>query len=79
MAEKIDFLNGVSRLHAFYTENVRILARAYNLSDEEASQLLDGFGYHNVARSILAPPKEPGSEPDNFSENERDMRGLGLS
>lgn len=57
MAERIDFLNGVSRLHAFYTEQVRMLAHAYQLSDEEAATLLDGFGYYNVARSILRPPR----------------------
>ncbi|WP_040162256.1 hypothetical protein [Nigerium massiliense] len=57
MAERLDFLNGVNRLHAFYTENVRILAHAYNLSDEEASQLLEQTGFHNVARSILRPPQ----------------------
>lgn len=57
MAERIDFLNGVSRLHAFYTEQVRMLAHAYDLSDEDAAHLLDGFGYYNVARAILRPPR----------------------
>lgn len=57
MADPLHFLNGVSKLHAFYTEQVRMLAHAYNLSDIEAARLLDGFGYHNVARAILHPPK----------------------
>lgn len=57
MADQLEFLNGVSKLHAFYTEHVRMLAHAYNLSDAEAAKLLDGFGYHNVARAILYPPK----------------------
>lgn len=57
MSERIDFLNGVSRLHAFYTEQVRMLAHAYDLSDEDAAQLLEGFGYYNVARSILRPAR----------------------
>lgn len=57
MADQLDFLNGVSKLHAFYTEQVRMLAHAYNLTDEQAAKLLDGFGYYNVARAILHPPK----------------------
>lgn len=56
MAERMNFLNGVAQLHAFYTEQVRMLAHAYDLSDEEAAKLLDGFGYYNVARAILHPP-----------------------
>lgn len=57
MTDRLEFLNGVAKLHAFYTEQVRMLAHAYNLTDEEAAQLLDGFGYYNVARAILHPPK----------------------
>lgn len=57
MADQLEFLNGVSKLHAFYTEQVRMLAHAYNLTDEQAAKLLDGFGYYNVARAILHPPK----------------------
>lgn len=57
MTDRLEFLNGVATLHAFYTEQVRMLAHAYNLSDEEAAKLLDGFGYYNVARAILHPPK----------------------
>lgn len=57
MADKLQFLQGVSKLHAFYTEQVRMLAHAYSLTDEQAAQLLDGFGYYNVARAILHPPK----------------------
>ncbi|GAA2182316.1 hypothetical protein GCM10009785_20900 [Brooklawnia cerclae] len=57
MADRLDFLTGVSKLHAFYTEQVRMLAHAYSLSDEDAATLLDGYGYHNVARAILYPPK----------------------
>ncbi|OYN89963.1 hypothetical protein [Parenemella sanctibonifatiensis] len=55
MAKEMDFLRGVDKLHAFYTENVRMLAHAYDLSDEQASMLLDRMGFHNVARSILLP------------------------
>ncbi len=57
MADNLGFLQGVSKLHAFYTEQVRMLAHAYNLSDEQAATLLDNFGYYNVARAILHPPK----------------------
>lgn len=57
MADRLEFLNGVARLHAFYTEQVRMLAHAHGLTDEQAAQLLDGFGYFNVARAILHPPK----------------------
>lgn len=57
MAKTLEFLRGVDRLHAFYTENVRMLAHAYDLTDEEASRALDNMGFHNVARSILAPPR----------------------
>ena len=57
MTDRLEFLNGVAKLHAFYTEQVRMLAHAYNLTDEQAAQLLDGFGYYNVARAILHPPK----------------------
>ena len=55
MADQLEFLNGVAKLHAFYTEHVRMLAHAYGLSDEQAAKLLDGFGYYNVARAILHP------------------------
>lgn len=57
MAEQLEFLNGVSKLHAFYTEQVRMLAHAYSLTDEQAATLLDNFGYYNVARAILHAPK----------------------
>ena len=57
MAERLEFLRGVNRLHAFYTENVRMLAHAYGLTDEEAAKMLDDFGYYNVARSILRPQR----------------------
>lgn len=57
MGDRLSFLNGVNRLHAFYTENVRMLAHAYGLEDEEASRLLDQLGFHNVAVSILRPPR----------------------
>lgn len=75
MSDRINFLNGVSQLHAHYTENVRLLARAYNLRDEEAAQLLDGFGYHNVARNILVKRDDAEEEPNNFGEQEEEMRG----
>lgn len=57
MTDSLGFLHGVSKLHGFYTEQVRMLAHAYNLSDEQAATLLDNFGYYNVARAILHPPK----------------------
>lgn len=57
MSKESEFIRGVHRLHAFYTENVRMLAHAYDLTDEEAAQLLDRFDYRNVARSILYPPQ----------------------
>lgn len=57
MSKEADFLQGVNRLHAFYTENVRMLAHAYDFTDEQASMLLDRFDFRNVARAILYPPK----------------------
>lgn len=57
MSNALEFIKGVDRLHAFYTENVRMLAHAYDLTDEEAARVLDNFDYRNVARSILRPPR----------------------
>ncbi|SDB91656.1 hypothetical protein GA0111570_10896 [Raineyella antarctica] len=57
MSNEIEFVKGVNKLHAFYTEHVRMLAHAYDLSDEQAARVLDDYGYHNVARSILYPPR----------------------
>ena len=57
MSSPIEFIKGVNRLHAFYTENVRMLAHAYDLSEEEAARILDNFDYRNVARAILHPPR----------------------
>ena len=57
MSNPLEFIKGVDRLHAFYTENVRMLAHAYDLTDEEAARILDNFDYRNVARSILRPPR----------------------
>lgn len=57
MGNTLDFLRGVDRLHAFYTENVRMLAHAYDLTDEEASQLLANTGFNNVAVAILREPR----------------------
>lgn len=57
MSDRLEFLQGVTKLHAFYTEQVRMLAHAYGLQDAEAATLLDQFGYYNVARSILNPPQ----------------------
>ncbi|QGF25300.1 hypothetical protein Rai3103_16125 [Raineyella fluvialis] len=54
---EIEFVKGVDKLHAFYTEQVRMLARAYDLTDRQAAALLEQYGYHNVARSILYPPR----------------------
>lgn len=76
MAERIDFLNGVARLHAFYTEQVRMLAHAYDLSPEEAAQLLDGYGYYNVARAILAPRDEQSVKTPQ--EEEQEVRGRSI-
>lgn len=57
MANTLEFLRGVDRLHAFYTENVRMLAHAYDLTDEEASRLLSHTGFNNVAVAILREPR----------------------
>lgn len=57
MSNELQFIKGVDKLHAFYTENVRMLAHAYDLSDEEAARILDRFDFRNVARSILRPPR----------------------
>lgn len=57
MSKELEFIKGVDKLHAFYTENVRMLAHAYDLDDEEAARLLDRFDFRNVSRSILAPPR----------------------
>ncbi|GAB3623060.1 hypothetical protein GCM10027418_11420 [Mariniluteicoccus endophyticus] len=57
MSNELEFIKGVDKLHAFYTENVRMLARAYDLSDEQAAQMLEQFEFRNVARSILRPPR----------------------
>ena len=57
MSNALQFIKGVDKLHAFYTENVRMLAHAYDLSDEDAARLLDMYDFKNVARSILRPPR----------------------
>lgn len=57
MGNTLDFLRGVDRLHAFYTENVRMLAHAYDLTDEQASQLLANTGFNNVSVAILREPR----------------------
>ena len=57
MANTLEFLRGVDRLHAFYTENVRMLAHAYDLTDEEASHVLANTGFNNVSVAILRPPR----------------------
>lgn len=57
MSDEIEFIKGVNKLHAFYTEHVRMLAHAYDLDDKRAATLLDDYGYHNVARAILYPPR----------------------
>lgn len=57
MARELEFIKGVDTLHAFYTEHVRMLAHAYDLSDEDAARVLDRFDFKNVARSILREPR----------------------
>ena len=57
MAKELEFIRGVDKLHAFYTEHVRMLAHAYDLSDEDAARILDRFDFKNVSRSILAPAR----------------------
>lgn len=57
MSNALEFIKGVDKLHAFYTENVRMLAHAYGLSDEEAARILENYDFRNVARSILHPPR----------------------
>ncbi|WP_374929506.1 hypothetical protein [Kytococcus sedentarius] len=56
-SSEIEFIKNVDKLHAFYTENVRMLAHAYELSDEEAARVLARFDFNNVSRSILRPPR----------------------
>lgn len=70
MSHELEFIRGVDRLHAFYTENVRMLAHAYGLSDEDAARVLDNFDFRNVARSILRPPRV--EDFDDFNGNSRD-------
>ncbi|EME35588.1 MULTISPECIES: hypothetical protein [Kocuria] len=80
MSKEIEFLKGVDKLHAFYTENVRMLAHAYDLEDEEAAQLLGRYDYRNVSRSILRPPRvDPlgqiiGDQPQQ-SDSDEDSQG----
>jgi hypothetical protein len=57
VSNELEFIKGVDKLHAFYTENVRMLAHAYDLDDETAARLLENFDFRNVARSILRPPR----------------------
>ena len=57
MARELEFIKGVDKLHAFYTENVRMLAHAYDLTDVEAARVLEMYDFRNVARSILRPPR----------------------
>ncbi|WP_051215414.1 hypothetical protein [Granulicoccus phenolivorans] len=71
MAEQLDFLNGVSKLHAMYTEQVRMLAHAHGMSNEQAAILLDQFGYYNVARQILVEPRHDVTR-DGLAEIVRD-------
>lgn len=63
MSNTLAFIKGVDRLHAFYTENVRMLAHAYDLSEQDAAMVLERFGYHNVARAILGEPRVDVFEP----------------
>lgn len=56
-SRELQFIKGVDKLHAFYTENVRMLAHAYDLSEEDAARILDRFEFRNVSRSILRPPR----------------------
>ena len=63
MNNTLAFIKGVDRLHAFYTENVRMLAHAYDIPERDAAMVLERFGYHNVARSILAKPRVDVFEP----------------
>lgn len=68
MSNELQFIKGVDKLHAFYTENVRMLAHAYDLSDEDAARILDRFDFRNVSRSILHPPRV------DLLENTPDLR-----
>lgn len=71
MSKELDFIKGVDKLHAFYTENVRMLAHAYDLDDETAARLLDRFEFRNVSRSILHPPRVDLLEsPPDLAPNE---------
>jgi len=57
VSNELEFIKGVDKLHAFYTENVRMLAHAYDLDDHAAARILDMYEFRNVARSILRPPR----------------------
>lgn len=57
MGNALEFIKGVDKLHAFYTEHVRMLAHAYDLNEEEAARILETYDFRNVARSILRPPR----------------------
>lgn len=63
MNQTLAFIKGVDKLHAFYTENVRMLAHAYDIDEKDAAMTLERFGYHNVARAILAKPRVDVFEP----------------
>ena len=70
MADRLDFLNGVTKLHGFYTEQVRMLAHAYDLKLEDAAMLLDQYGYHTGARAILVEPQSDEPESKDLHEAE---------
>jgi len=71
-SKEIEFIKSVDRLHAFYTENVRMLANAYELPVEDAAQLLARYEFHNVSRAILHPPRV--ENPVEQLERELDER-----
>ncbi len=71
MSKEIEFIKNVDKLHAFYTENVRMLAHAYDLSDEDAAHVLARFDFNNVSRAILRPPRV-----DQFGDPDQLRRSL---
>ena len=58
MSDALEFIKGVDKLHAFYTENVR-MERGIMLLDSPgmSSDHLELYDFRNVARSILRPPR----------------------
>lgn len=53
-ARDADFMRGVFAAHAEYTRHVQHLADEHGISRRHASGLLDRWGHHRCAQTILA-------------------------